>query len=71
MSRISAASSFYGTVGAAVCCLDGLNYLCGRGDLDRCLGALANYLEPGGVFIFSMSIPRTSSAIFTALATML
>ena len=54
----------YGTVGAAVCCLDGLNYLCGRGDLDRCLGALANYLEPGGVFIFDVNTPHKFRDIY-------
>lgn len=48
----------YGTVGAAVCCLDGLNYLTGRGDLDRCLHALANYLDGGGVFIFDVNTPH-------------
>ena len=54
----------YGAVGAAVCCLDGLNYLCGRGDLDRCLGALANYLEPGGVFIFDVNTPHKFRDIY-------
>ena len=43
----------YGTVSAAVCCLDSLNYLTRPGDLERCFRTLHNYLEPSG-FLFSM-----------------
>ena len=45
----------YGTVSAAVCCLDSLNYLTNHGDLEKCFRTLHNYLEPNGVFIFDVN----------------
>ena len=48
----------YGTVRAVVCCLDGINHLTGVGDLERCLGLVHNYLEPGGVFVFDVNTPK-------------
>lgn len=45
----------YGSVGGVVCCLDSINYLREDGDLAACLGCVANYLEPGGLFIFDAS----------------
>ena len=47
----------YGTVGAAVCCLDSLNYLLCREDLLRCFSLVHNYLDPDGVFLFDMNTP--------------
>jgi Methylase involved in ubiquinone/menaquinone biosynthesis len=47
----------YGTVGAIVCCLDGVNYLTGRGDIDACFSCTHNYLDPGGLFIFDVNTP--------------
>jgi SAM-dependent methyltransferase len=47
----------YGTVDAAVCCLDSMNYLCGEGDLDACLSCLYLYLAPGGLLIFDVNSP--------------
>ena len=47
----------YGTVNAAVCCLDGINHLCEAGDLDRCFSLVHNYLDPDGVFIFDVNTP--------------
>ena len=47
----------YGTVDAAVCCLDSMNYLCGEGDLDACLACLYLYLAPGGLLIFDVNSP--------------
>ncbi|MBR4204438.1 MAG: class I SAM-dependent methyltransferase [Clostridia bacterium] len=47
----------YGTVEAAVCCLDGLNHLTGRGELDDCFALVSNYLEPGGAFVFDLNTP--------------
>lgn len=44
----------YGTVRAAVCTLDGLNYLTDEEDLRETLRRVALFLEPGGRFIFDM-----------------
>lgn len=48
----------YGTVSAAVCCLDGINHLTGVQDLERCLSLVHNYLEPGGLFVFDVNTPK-------------
>ncbi|MBO4769933.1 MAG: methyltransferase domain-containing protein [Clostridia bacterium] len=45
----------YGTVKAAVCCLDSVNYLLKSKDLACCFGLVHNYLEPGGIFIFDVN----------------
>ena len=47
----------YGTVGAAVCCLDGINHLTEREMVDDCFSTVANYLEPGGLFVFDVNTP--------------
>lgn len=47
----------YGTVDAAVCCLDGINHLCGAKDLGKCLSLVHNYLEPDGLFLFDVNTP--------------
>lgn len=47
----------YGTVDAALCCLDSINYLVGDGDLDRCLACLNLYIAPGGLLIFDVNTP--------------
>lgn len=52
------AFELYGTVGAAVCCFDGVGCLTGRGDVGRCFRLVANYLDSGGVFIFDINTPR-------------
>ncbi len=51
------AFELYGTVDAAVCCLDSLNYLCGDGDLLACLSCIHLYLAPGGLLIFDVNSP--------------
>ncbi len=48
----------YGTVNAAVCCLDGINHLTGAGDLDRCFSLVHNYLDPDGIFVFDVNTPH-------------
>ncbi len=58
------AFELYGTVGGVVCCLDSLNYLTGDGDLAACLACVANYLEPGGLFIFDVSSEYRFKHIF-------
>ena len=45
----------YGTVDAAVCCLDGINHLTGAKDLDKCLKLVHNYLMPDGLFVFDIN----------------
>ncbi len=54
----------YGTVSAAVCCLDSLNYLTDPGDLEKCFKTLHNYLEPNGIFIFDVNTPYKFQNIF-------
>ena len=45
----------YGTVEAAICCLDSLNYLTRPSDLRRTLGRLRLFIQPGGVLIFDVN----------------
>ncbi len=45
----------YGTVDAAVCCLDTLNHLTSLPDLRKALSLVHNYLAPGGVFLFDLN----------------
>lgn len=47
----------YGTVEAAVCSLDGLNYLPPE-ELDKALSRLHLFLEPGGIFVFDVNSER-------------
>jgi SAM-dependent methyltransferase len=53
----------YGTVDAAVCCLDGLNYLTAERDVRRALARLRLFLAPGGVFIFDALTPARFAAL--------
>lgn len=54
----------YGTVGAAVCCLDSLNYLTGDGELLKVLSTVHNYLDPDGLFLFDMNTPYKFEKIY-------
>ena len=45
----------YGTVDAAVCCLDGINHLESASDLEECFALVHNYLIPDGIFIFDIN----------------
>lgn len=45
----------YGTVDAVVCALDSLNYLTDPAALTKCFALCANYLNPGGLFIFDVN----------------
>ena len=47
----------YGTVDHIICCLDGINHLTDREDLLACFSLVANYLNPGGLFIFDLNTP--------------
>lgn len=54
----------YGTVNAAICCLDSFNYLTDTGSLGRTLAHLHNYLDPGGVFVFDMNAPAKFGRVY-------
>ena len=58
------AFELYGTVDAAICCLDSVNYLCGDGDLDACLACIYLYLAPGGLLIFDVNTPYKFEHIY-------
>ena len=45
----------YGTVDVAICCLDGINHLTGKDDLDKTLKLVHNYLISDGLFIFDIN----------------
>lgn len=45
----------YGTVDAAVCLLDSVNYVIDEDDLLSCFKWVNNYLNPGGVFVFDIN----------------
>ena len=54
----------YGTVGAVVCCLDGINHLTRREELDACFALVANYLDPGGLFCFDVNTPYKFRTVY-------
>jgi SAM-dependent methyltransferase len=54
----------YGTVGATTCCLDSLNYLLTREDLDACLALVHNYLDPDGLFLFDVNTPHKFRSVY-------
>lgn len=45
----------YGTVDAAVCCLDSLNYLTNPGDVQRTFRRLHLFVAPGGMLVFDVN----------------
>lgn len=45
----------YGTVGAILCTLDGINYITRTGDLERVISLVHNYLDPNGLFVFDIN----------------
>ncbi|MDR0294044.1 MAG: methyltransferase domain-containing protein [Oscillospiraceae bacterium] len=52
----------YGTVEAAFCTLDALNYLPSPQKLKRAFSRVRLFLEPGGAFIFDMLTPEALAA---------
>lgn len=58
------ALELYGTVGAAVCCLDSINYLLSEQDLRQALSLLHNYLDPDGLFLFDVNTPYKFREIY-------
>jgi SAM-dependent methyltransferase len=49
------AFELYGTVDAAVCCFDSINYILDENKIAECFRLVYNYLNPGGVFIFDVN----------------
>ena len=47
----------YGTVDAAICCLDSINYLTNPKDVQRTLQRLHLFIAPGGMLIFDILSP--------------
>ena len=47
----------YGTVGAALSCLDSINYLLSEDDLKKTFSLVHNYLDPDGLFLFDVNTP--------------
>ncbi|MBO4229326.1 MAG: class I SAM-dependent methyltransferase [Clostridia bacterium] len=58
------AIDLYGTVDAAVCSLDCVNYLTDRGDLERCFSSVGQFLNPGGLFLFDVNTPWKFEHVF-------
>ena len=54
----------YGTVGAAVCCLDSINYLLEERDVARVFSLVHNYLDPDGLFLFDVNSPYKFEEIY-------
>lgn len=54
----------YGTVDAAVCCLDGINHLIKDGDTEKCFRLVHNYLIPDGIFMFDLNTPLKFETVY-------
>lgn len=52
------ALDLYGTVDAAVCCLDSLNYLISPKDVQKTFQRLHLFIAPGGLLVFDVSSPE-------------
>ena len=55
----------YGTVDAAVCCLDSINHLTSVKDLDKTLALVHNYLIPDGVFVFDVNAKHKFETVYS------
>ena len=55
----------YGTVGAALSCLDSINYLLSEDDLKKTFSLVHNYLDPDGLFLFDMNTPYKFENIYS------
>lgn len=53
----------YGTVDAAVCCLDSLNYLTSAKDVQKTLERLHLFIAPGGLLVFDINSAAKLSAL--------
>lgn len=57
------ALDLYGTVDAAVCCLDSLNYLTSPKDVQRTFQRLHLFIAPGGLLVFDVSSAAKLAAL--------
>ena len=55
----------FGTVGAIVCCLDSLNYLTKKADVEKCFSLCHNYLDSDGIFIFDVNTPYKFRSVYS------
>ena len=53
----------YGTVDAAICCLDSLNYLTDPRDVKRTFARLHLFIAPGGVLVFDINTVEKLAAL--------
>ena len=53
----------YGTVDAAICCLDSLNYLTNPRDVQRTFQRLHLFISPGGLLAFDVRLPERLAAL--------
>ena len=53
----------YGTVDAAVCCLDSLNYLTNPKDVQKTFARLHLFIAPGGVLVFDINTVEKLAAL--------
>lgn len=53
----------YGTVDAAVCCLDSLNYLTAPADVRRTFARLHLFIAPGGLLVFDINTVEKLAAL--------
>lgn len=58
------AFDLFGTVDAAVCSLDGINYLTKKEDVARCFARVHTFLNDGGLFLFDVNTPWKFEHIF-------
>ncbi|MBQ8577847.1 MAG: class I SAM-dependent methyltransferase [Clostridia bacterium] len=58
------AFDLFGTVGAVVCSLDGINYLTKRDDVSLCFARVHTFLDDGGLFIFDVNTPWKFEHVF-------
>lgn len=64
-SRQNMASfELFGSVDAVVCALDSVNYLLKKDEVASAFSRVANYLEPGGLFIFDLNTPFRLEKVF-------
>ena len=53
----------YGTVDAAICCLDSINYLTRPRDVQETLRRLHLFIAPGGMLVFDINTPEKLAAL--------
>ena len=63
LNQSMTALDLYGTVDAAICCLDSLNYLTSPKDVQKCFQRLHLFIAPGGLLAFDVNSPAKLSAL--------